>query len=136
MLVSIRYWCFFVGRMLAVAVGAAIGVLISIRYWCFFAGRMLAVAVGTAIGGHLVAHRSGFDGLSRSLALGGLSSPAGMAAGGLATHSSAALPQRSSRNDEPQTSISTMLRQLACLGVKWNSRRLRIRRASAGSNAW
>ena len=30
-------------------------------------------------------------------------------------------------------SISTMLSQLACLGVKWNSRRLRMRRASAGA---
>jgi hypothetical protein len=33
-------------------------------------------------------------------------------------------------------SISTMLSQLACLGVKWNSRRLKMRRASAGAKRW
>src|SRR5271166_345877 len=32
-------------------------------------------------------------------------------------------------------SISTMLSQLACLGVQWNSRCLSTRRASAGGNA-
>src|SRR5213079_1911171 len=32
-------------------------------------------------------------------------------------------------------SHSTILSQLACFGVKWNSRRRRMRRASAGANA-